>query len=193
MIDDDQIYIVVDIEADGPAVGLHSMLSLAAVASSPTHEMGRFYKKLQPLPGATPDSDTAEWWSRYPEAWEEVCTDQEPPQKVMQDFCNWVISFEKQPILVANPVSLDYTFISWYLFRYAHNPFMDKKNAIYSIDLLSFTSGKYNRTFNNSRRAKLPTLLDEGAPRHSHRAIDDAVGHAVRLRNILRTPHLPKD
>lgn len=193
MIDDDQIYIVVDIEADGPAVGLHSMLSLAAVASSSSAEEGRFYRKLLPLPETIPDPDTTEWWNRHPEAWNEVNTEQESPREVMQDFCAWISSFGKQPILVANPVSLDYTFISWYLFRYAHNPFMDEKNAIYSIDILSFTSGKYSRTFNNSRRARLPALLDEGAPKHSHKAIDDAVGHAVRLRNILRTPHLPKD
>jgi hypothetical protein len=39
MISDSQIFIVVDIEADGPVAGLNSMLSLAAVATTEKKEV----------------------------------------------------------------------------------------------------------------------------------------------------------
>lgn len=58
MISDSQIFIVVDIEADGPAVGLNSMLSLAAVATTEKEEVSRFYRKLATLPNASaPERD----------------------------------------------------------------------------------------------------------------------------------------
>lgn len=190
MIDENQIYIVVDIEADGPAVGRHSMLSLAAVAVTAENEAGRFYRKLTPLEDATPDPDTIEWWKGQPEAWDEVTTNAESPDVVMKDFCRWIEDFDAEPIFVANPVALDYTFVSWYLFRFAYNPFMNEKNAIRTLDMLSFISGKYGRTFNNSRRARLPSSLNEGTPEHTHKAIDDAIGHSIRLRKILKTAEL---
>ncbi|PID32453.1 exonuclease [Candidatus Saccharibacteria bacterium] len=191
MIAENQIYIVVDIEADGPAAGLHSMLSLAAVATSAEREISQFYRKLLPLPEAKPDPDTMEWWQGFPEAWQEANTDQQNPEIVVRDFCRWLASLGAEPVFVANPVGLDYTFVSWYLFRYAEsNPFMNEKHAIRTIDLRSFIAGKYDLSFNNASRANLPSALTQGMPEHTHRAIDDAVGYGVLVRNLLKINHL---
>jgi DNA polymerase III alpha subunit (gram-positive type) len=186
MIEDNQIYIVVDIEADGPAVGLHSMLSLAAVATTAQHEVSQFYRKLTPLPDASPDPDTLEWWKRFPEAWDEVNADQQSPETVMCDFCDWLAGLEAEPVFVANPIGLDYTFVSWYLFRYAKkNPFMNEKNAIRTLDIRSFIAGKYDLSFKNASRVNLPAVLTEGMPEHTHRAIDDAIGYGYLLRKLV--------
>lgn len=186
MIEDNQIYIVVDIEADGPAVGLHSMLSIAAVATTAKHEVSQFYRKLTPLPEASPDPDTLDWWKSFPKAWDEVNSDQQSPETVMKDFCEWLAGLKAEPVFVANPIGLDYTFVSWYLFRYAEdNPFMNEKHAIRTLDIRSFIAGKYTISFDNASRVNLPAELTEGMPEHSHRAIDDAVGYAYLLRKLV--------
>lgn len=187
MINENQIFVVVDIEADGPSVGLHSMVSLAAVATTATEEVARFYRKLQPLQDAKRDPTTTSWWDLHPEAWKEVITDAQFASKVMVDFYNWVIELGKEPIFVSSPIGLDYTFVSWYLFRFApSNPFMSEKNAIRTLDIRSYIAGKFNFTFDNSSRLKWPSRLIENMPEHTHKAIDDAVGYAVILRRLIK-------
>ena len=186
MISKNQIFIVVDIEADGPAVGLHSMLSIAAVATTPTKEVSQFYRKLTPLPDATRDAGTMQWWSKHKAAWKEANTDSEPPEKVMTDFANWVTSLGREAIFVSNPVCLDYVFVSWYLFRFApENPFKNKQNGIRALDIRSFVAGLLGRSFDNARRVKWPKYLTEGMPEHTHNALDDARGYAVALRKLI--------
>ena len=186
MISDSQIFIVVDIEADGPAVGLNSMLSLAAVATTPKEEESRFYRKLTTLPDASADPATTEWWHEHKEAWKEATTDSETPERVMTEFYNWVTGFRREPIFVSNPVSLDYTFVSWYLFRFAPaNPFKNEKNSIRALDIKSYVAGKFGFTFDNSRRIHWPKQLTKDMPAHTHNALDDANGYAVILRKLI--------
>jgi hypothetical protein len=187
MINDDQIFVVVDIEVDGPAVGMHSMLSLAAVATTPHKELGRFYQKLETLEGAARDPATTAWWDKYPEAWKEAITDPQPVRKVMTDFYDWVTGFGKEPIFVSSPIGLDYTFVSWYLLRFApRNPFMNEKNNIRTLDIRSYVAGKFNFSYDNSSRLKWPESLTKNLPAHTHKAIDDAAGYAVVLRGLIK-------
>jgi hypothetical protein len=186
MISDSQIFIVVDIEADGPAVGLNSMLSLAAVATTNEKEESRFYRKISPLSDSRPDPGTTAWWQENPEAWIEVTTDPEPPETVMGEFYSWVTGFEREPIFVSNPTTLDYTFVSWYLFRFAPaNPFKNEKNSIRALDLKSYVAGKYQLPFDKAKRIYWPTELTNDMPEHTHNALDDAVGYAVVLRKLI--------
>lgn len=63
-------YIVVDIEADGPIPGPHSMLSIGAVACTPQGDvLGTWYANLETLPGASPHPETQNFWDQNPEAW----------------------------------------------------------------------------------------------------------------------------
>ena len=66
MLDDNQIYIVVDIETNGPVAGLYSMLSLAAVATTRDKEISTFYQKLVPLANASRSQSTMDWWKTQP-------------------------------------------------------------------------------------------------------------------------------
>lgn len=186
MISDSQIFIVVDIEADGPAVGLNSMLSLAAVATTEKEEVSRFYFKLTTLPNASADPNVTEWWNEHQEAWKEATTDPQPPVRVMTEFYNWVTGLEREAIFVSNPVSLDYTFVSWYLARFAPaNPFKNEKNNIRTLDIKSYVAGKFGLTFDNSRRIYWPKELTKDMPEHTHNALDDADGYAIMLRKLL--------
>lgn len=186
LLHDSQIFIVVDIESDGPAPGLHSMLSIGAVATTETEEVGRFYKKLQPLDDASRYPATMEWWATEPDAWNEVTTDTESANDVMDEFVEWIKSFSKEPVFVAHPVAFDYSMVSWYLWKFAnYNPFVDERRSPRALDISSFISGKYDMSLNDSTRNHLPDWMMNRMPEHSHNALDDAVGYGVILRNVI--------
>ena len=187
MLSPSQIFVVVDIETDGPAVGMHSMLSLAAVATDAEKQIGQFYRKLSPLENAKQDPETMLFWSKNPEAWKEVTTDAQPIQTVMTDFCTWVTHLGKEePIFVSSPIGLDYTFVSWYLYRFAPtNPFISNKNALRTLDIRSYIAGLYGFSYDNSSRLKWPAKLMEGMPEHTHDALEDAVGYAFLLGKMV--------
>lgn len=193
MISDRQVFIVVDIETDGPAAGLNSMLSLAAVATTEHEEVSRFYKKLATLPGTSPDPETTAWWQEHPDAWREATTEPQAPEAVVTEFYEWIVDLEREPIFVSNPVSFDYTFVSWYLSRFApENPFKHPKtHGIRALDLKSYVAGSLNLSFNNAKRVKWPTYLTQGMPEHSHNALDDAIGYAVVLRKLIASRETP--
>ena len=188
MLEDNQMYIIVDIELDGMMPGRHSMLSIGAVASTADQEVSSFYKKLQPVEGLTSDPKNMAWWKTQPEAWQEVNTDAEPAAEVMAAFREWVKSFDKSPVFVASPLILDYPFIKWYLHRFGDEQlFEDFEPTQRTLDLASFTAGALNIPLARARRMQLPPELTNGMPEHSHKAIDDARGYGVILRNVLKT------
>lgn len=187
MLDQGEIYVIVDIEADGPVPGLYSMLSIAAVATTADSEVSSFYRTVLPCEGASQDPDTMQWWQRQPQAWEEVNTNAEDPEKVMKDFCTWVHGLGAIPIFVAHPVALDYTFVSWYLQKFAHeDPFRNEKNVTRTLDLRSFVAGKFGFTLNQAHRKNLPDKLKVGMPDHSHKAIDDARGYCYNVAEYFK-------
>lgn len=187
MLEDNQIYIIVDIELDGFIPGEHSILSIGAVASTTDQEVGSFYKKLLPLEGLTADPENMAWWKTQPEAWQEVTTDAEPAAAVIAAFREWVTSFGKSPVFVASPLILDYPFIKWYLHKFGGEElFEDFEPAQRTLDLASFTAGKLNIPLARARRMQLPPEVTQGMPEHSHKAIDDARGYGVILRNVLK-------
>jgi DNA polymerase III alpha subunit (gram-positive type) len=187
MLDDNQIYVIVDIETDGPVPGLHSMLSIGAVASTADKQVGEFYRRIIPNPESKPDPDTMEWWKKYPEAWQEATTDAQEPEVVMREFLEWVKSLGAKPVFVAQPIEFDFTFVCWYLHRFVQeNPFSDYTRAQRTLDIASFSAGKFNIPLSRARGDQIPDQFREGMPEHSHNALDDARGYGVILRNMLR-------
>ncbi len=73
------IYVVTDIEVDGPWPGPNSMRSFASVAVSlDGTEHGRFEAVLEELPAAAPNEQTLAWFRTIPEMWEAATADPEP-------------------------------------------------------------------------------------------------------------------
>ncbi len=187
MLEDDQIYIIVDVELNGLMPGKNSILSIGAVASTADQEVGSFYKKILPLEDLSADPETTEWWKTQPEAWQEVNTDAESAAIVIDAFREWVKSFGKSPTFVASPLILDYPFIKWYLDRFGGKQLFEDFNPVQrTLDLASFTAGKLNIPLAKARRMQLPPEITQGMPGHSHKAIDDARGYGVILRNTLK-------
>ena len=83
----DERYISVDIEADGPVPGLHSMLSLGAAAYNAWGQrVGKFSANLDALPDATTDDRTMAWWQTQFEAWKRARERPRGPKTVMEEF-----------------------------------------------------------------------------------------------------------
>lgn len=187
MKDSNQVYIVVDIEADGPVAGLYSMLSIGAVAMTKEREIDSFYRTLKPIEGAQQDASTMAWWQTQPEAWKEVTTNAQPAKIVMRDFAHWVEGCGVRPAFVAHPIAFDYAVVSWYLWKFnGRNPFADEHGATLTLDLSSYIAGKYGLVLGRAHRKYLPDWMKKGMPAHSHNAMEDARGYGVILRNVLK-------
>ena len=85
-----EIYVSVDIEADGPIPGANSMLNFGAAAfdltaDDPLVPVATFEANLFPLKGAEVDLDTLAWWKKQPEAWAYVNTNRRTASVVMPE------------------------------------------------------------------------------------------------------------
>ena len=65
-----EIYVSIDVEADGPIPGPHSMLSFASAAFLADKTLlSTFIANLETLPDAMAHPKTMEFWQTQPEAW----------------------------------------------------------------------------------------------------------------------------
>ena len=182
------IYVSVDIEADGPAPGIHSMLSLGAAAFElgSREPVATYEAVLSPLEGATQHPETMKWWSKFPDAWEYSTTDPRAPEVVIPEFASWAKALPGSPVLVTYP-TWDYMWLGYYLARFNDNktPF-----GIGSLDIKSLAMAVlHNKSFKATAKRKMPKRWFNGAPAHTHKPLDDAIGQGVLLVNIL-TEHL---
>ncbi len=84
---DREIYVSTDIEADEPIPGPNSMLSIGSAAFEfDGTVLATFSANPEPLPGASSDPVTMEWWAQHPDAWAAVRSDPEQPVVVMQRY-----------------------------------------------------------------------------------------------------------
>ena len=165
-----EIYVSVDIEADGPIPGPHSMLSIGAVAyDQKGNEMGQYTVNLETLAGAEAHPRMAEWWKQFPEAWEACRQNTQPPEEAIPQFSDWIETLPGTPIFVAWPATWDFMWIYWYLLRFADKrPFSE-----HGIDMRSYAMGMRKRQFRECSKNFLPKRWFSDLP-HNHIALDDA-------------------
>ncbi len=177
------IYISTDVEADGPIPGLYSMLSLGAAAFRPDGSLeSTFSANLTCLPDATQDPDTMDWWRTQPEAWEASRKDHRSPSSVMNDYVAWVKSFaERRPVFVAYPVGFDFTFVYWYMIKFAgESPFRHS-----AIDIRSYAMATLKKdAFKKSTKRYMPKRWFSDHP-HDHVALNDAIGQGALFCSML--------
>ncbi|MEK6818736.1 MAG: hypothetical protein AABY10_02270 [Nanoarchaeota archaeon] len=86
-----EIYISTDIEANGPIPGDYSMLSIGSVAIGDNGQiLDKFYRKLTPLKNSKQHHQTMGFWEKNKEAYLEATSNPEDPQKVMNDYADWL-------------------------------------------------------------------------------------------------------
>ena len=116
----DTTFVSIDIETTGRTPGLHSMISLGAVAYNETgSKLGSFQRNLAPVEGTVLDADTMKWWNaQTPAAWTAATDGQVPADVAMHEFDAWVRSFPGRKIAISWPAAWDYAFVYYYLIRF---------------------------------------------------------------------------
>jgi hypothetical protein len=178
-----EIYVSTDVETDGPIPGPHSMLSFASAAFRADKTLlGTFEANLELLTGATGDPKTMAWWAENPEAWARSRENLRDPAEAMRAYAAWLKGLPGKPVFVAYPAGFDFTFVYWYLIRFAgESPF-----SFQALDVKSYAMALLRLPFRETAKRNFPKeWFDEGVP-HTHVAIDDAIEQGRMFCNMLK-------
>ena len=177
-----EIYVSTDIEADGPIPGPHSMLSFGSAAVTMDKQIvATFSTNLCTLPGAAGHPKNMAWWKTQPAAWAACRKDTRLPEEVMPEYVNWLTALPGQPVFVAYPAGFDFTFVYWYLMRFAgESPFSHS-----ALDIKSLAMVLLKCNYRDAVKKNYPQRWFDEKP-HTHVALDDAIEHASLFCNIMR-------
>jgi hypothetical protein len=177
----EEIYVSTDVETDGPIPAIHSILSLGSAAYRADKTLlGTFSANLETLPGASPDPDTARWWESQPEAWAACRRDARPAEEVMRDYVVWLHALPGRPIFVGYPAGYDFTFVYWYLMRFAReSPF-----SFSALDIKTYAMAMLRIDFRHAVKGNMPKRWFDKLP-HTHVALDDALEQGALFCNML--------
>lgn len=176
-----EIYVSTDVEADGPIPGPHSMLSFGSAAFRDDGTLvSTFAANLELLPGATGHPDTMRWWETHPEAWAACRTDLRDPADAMRDYATWVGALPGSPVFVAYPAGFDFTFVYWYLHRFAG----DSPFSFSALDVKTLAMALLKSPYRQATKRNMPRRWF-GTKRHTHVALDDAIEQGQMFCNML--------
>jgi hypothetical protein len=176
------IYFSADVETDGPIPGPYSLLSFALVYAGkfdghlferPSNYEDHFYRELKPISSSfEPDALRVNRLDR-----DRLCREGDDPSRAMSDAGKWVkkIAGANTPVLVAYPLSFDWTWLYWYFVRFSD----DGSPFRYSncVDIKTAYSVKARIPVAAAGRSKLVRRL-HFYREHTHNALDDAVEQA---------------
>lgn len=174
-----ELYIAVDVEADGPIPGPYSMISLGmSVVGQPDLT---FYSEIKPIseqfvPAALAVSglDRDKLLQEAPSA-----------HDAMQAAFEWINGLRKlgRPVFLAGPAVWDGMFVHWYFINFlGKSPF---GNTGSGIDLRSYWMGLTGSEWVDSRKGKIKYALGLEGLAHTHNAADDAKELAAVFEAIL--------
>lgn len=175
------IYISVDIEADGPIPGPYSMLAFGlAVAGrydgtvfhsvDPTERT--FYRTLQPISdNFDPEAVAVSGLNR-----DDLIRAGTSPREALLEAKRWIIDSARdhRPVLVGYPLVYDWQFFYWYLQSYAPPSPVDFSAG---LDMKTMYQQKARVPLSEAGKDDLPPFLRSERP-HTHNALDDAIEQA---------------
>jgi hypothetical protein len=162
---------IVDVEADGPAPGLFSLVSIGVVKVDDVLNT-MFYGMMRPIvddyvPGALEVSGfTREQHLGF-----------EDPTVVMERLVNWLKENSTgRPVFLSDNPAFDFAFTNYYMHRFVgHNPFGHSARRIGD-----FYAGLERDFFASTRWRKYRKTS------HTHNPVDDAKGNAEALIEFSR-------
>ncbi len=182
-------YFSADVETDGPIPGPYSILSFAIVYAGtfdgvrferPRNYDTIFYKELRPI-----SDDFQEEALRINQLdRERLCREGADPHSAMTEACDWVNKFSgtAKPVLVAYPLSFDWTWLYWYFIRFSASGSPFEYSRCY--DIKTALAVKAAIPISDAGRSKLQSSLTS-KHKHTHHAIDDAIEQADIFANIF--------
>ena len=183
------VYFSADVETDGPIPGPFSMLSFALVFAGsfdgqrfkrPDDYHQAIYKELKPISeNFEPEALHVNGLDRM-----RLCLEGENPDKAMTEACRWVkrIAGTAQPVLVAYPLSFDWSWLYWYFIRFC----VDGSPFEYSrcFDIKTALAVKAAIPISDAGRSRIdPSLRSRHS--HTHNAVDDAIAQAEIFANVF--------
>jgi len=183
------VYFSADVETDGPIPGPYSILSFALVYAGafdgtrfvrPDQYQKIFYQELRPISDSfEPEALRVNGLDRN-----KLCKDGVAPERAMTEACQWVkqISGIGRPVLVAYPLSFDWSWLYWYFIRFSAegSPFDYSR----CFDLKTAVAVKARIPISEAGRSRLQPSL-RGNRIHTHNAADDAIEQAEIFANVF--------
>lgn len=204
-----ELYISVDVEADGNIPGDYSMTALGAVIAGyrttdgelvkfdVTAKENRFYSEIRPISEnwvpeamavglfagfgkeAALNDPTGALRRKY------ILQHGEDPKRAMTRFAVWLDRIKQEHngavIFAAYPLGFDWMWTYWYLCKFSEltSPFGHSRH----VDIKTLYAEKANTLITRSVKSNFPKKLRSKLP-HTHLAIDDAAEQGELLMNI---------
>lgn len=182
------VYISVDVEADGPVPLVHSLLSVGACVAA-TFD-GRAFRRADPL-ATTFYAELRPVGERFDPAAlaaarldrDRLAAEGEEPETAMARFVAWVqeAAGAGRPVFVAYPASFDWPWVSAYLGRYAPGAAPFGFSGV--LDMKTMYVAKAGVRIGKAAKGAMPKELLSARP-HTHHALDDAVEQAELFANL---------
>lgn len=164
-----RLHVMVDVETNGPAPGLYSMIEIGCVVVE--DQSKTFFAQLKPLPSTLVLSEALQAIGRTAQE-----TFEYPPAGfAIRDLDAWLQSLEAKPIFFSDNNGFDFSFVNWYCWRFLdRNPFGHSSRSLPEF----YAGGKHDlgkrQAWKKWRRTP-----------HTHNALDDARGNVEALRTML--------
>jgi hypothetical protein len=183
------VYFSADVETDGPIPGPFSMLSFALVYAGafdghqftrPASYEQRFYVEIKPISDHfDPEALRVNGMDR-----ERLFREGQSPETAMKAASDWIqrIAGPGKPVLVAYPLSFDWSWLYWYFIRFSsESPF----NYSRCFDIKTAFAIKAQVPIADAGQSRLDFAL---RPHHSHthHAMDDAIAQAEIFANVFQ-------
>jgi hypothetical protein len=182
-------YFSADVETDGPIPGPFSILSFAFVYAGsfdgrhfqrPDNYERKLYKELRPIS----QNFEAEALRVNGLDRTRLCLEGEPPEKAMTEACHWIkgIAGAAEPVLVAYPLSFDWSWLYWYFIRFSigGSPFAYSR----CFDIKTALAVKAAIPISEAGRSRVDPSLRSTHP-NTHHAVDDAIAQAEIFANVF--------
>ncbi|PAY08289.1 exonuclease [Bradyrhizobium sp. UFLA03-84] len=182
-------YFSADVETDGPIPGPFSILSFAIVYAGsfdgrtfirPQSYDKVFYRELKPISNAfQQEALDVNGLDRA-----KLCVEGLSPEVAMTEAFQWINanSSGAKPVLVAYPLSFDWTWLYWYFIQFCK----DGSPFDYSrcFDIKTALAVKAGIPVSQAGRSRLDPALSSKRP-HTHHAVDDAIEQAEIFANVF--------
>lgn len=170
------LYISVDIEANGPIPGIYDMVSFGAYILDTKKT---FYRELKLVTG----NIVQEAEDVHGLTSEHLAANGYLPTRAMEEFSIWIHDNTPtgyRPVFVGFNAAFDWSFINYYFHKYLDkNPF-----GISGIDIKSYYMGMENTEFGQTRKKMVRRFTKLNA-KHTHNAKDDAIEQGEIFAKLL--------
>lgn len=182
-------YFSADVETDGPIPGPFSILSFALVYAGtfdgkhferPERYDRNFYAELKPISeDFQPEALRINGLDRS-----RLCLEGRSPHSAMTEASRWIWqqAGRAMPVLVAYPLSFDWTWLYWYFIKFSQNGSPFDYSRCY--DIKTAFAVKAALPISGAGRRRLPLSLLP-THQHTHHALDDAIEQAEIFGNLF--------